>query len=114
MLHPPHFQSLPLGAIKPSGWLQDQLQLQADGLTGHLDEFWPSVKDSRWIGGQAEGWERGPYWLDGLIPLAFLLDDEHLKAKAQHWVDTILNRQHADGWLGAKDDAHLSMEECRL
>ena len=45
------------------------------GLTGHLDEFWPDVARSQWIGGNAEGWERGPYWLDGLIPLAVLLDD---------------------------------------
>ena len=105
-LRSPIFTALPVGTIKPRGWLRDQLQLQADGLTGHLDEFWPSVKDSRWIGGEAEGWERGPYWLDGLIPLAFTLDDETLKAKAWRWVDAILEHQHDDGWLGAKDDAH--------
>ena len=59
---------LPLGAIRPLGWLRDQLRVQADGLSGHLDEFWPSVADSRWIGGGSEGWERGPYWLDGIVP----------------------------------------------
>jgi hypothetical protein len=105
-LLPSTLKPLPLGAIAPRGWLFAQLRLQADGLTGHLDEFWPSVKESRWIGGNCEGWERGPYWLDGLIPLAFLLKDEQLQAKAHHWVDTILAYQHADGWLGAKDDAH--------
>ena len=62
-------------AGEPAGWLRDQLQIQADGLTGHLDEFWPDVARSQWIGGDAEGWERGPYWLDGLVPLAVLLDD---------------------------------------
>jgi DUF1680 family protein len=106
MLVSPFFQPLPLGTIQPRGWLQNQLQLQADGLTGHLDEFWPSVKDSHWIGGEAEGWERGPYWLDGLIPLAFLLDDKKLQAKAKRWIDHILREQHEDGWLGAKDDVH--------
>lgn len=105
-LAPRALQPLTLGAIKPRGWLLDQLRLQADGLTGHLDEFWPSVRDSRWIGGGCEGWERAPYWLDGLIPLAFLLDDDKLKAKAKRWIDHILSRQHEDGWLGAKDDAH--------
>jgi len=37
------------------------LQIQRDGLSGHLDEFWPDVAASGWIGGDAEGWERGPY-----------------------------------------------------
>src|SRR5262245_43343670 len=73
------FQSLPLGKIKPAGWLRDQLKLQAAGLSGHLDEFWPDIKDSAWVGGKAEGWERVPYWLDGMVPLAFLLDDSSLK-----------------------------------
>jgi hypothetical protein len=95
---------LPLGQIRPTGWLKNQLRIQADGLSGHLDEFWPDVADSRWIGGKAEGWERGPYWLDGVVPLAFLLDDARLKAKAQRWIDSILRLQHADGWLGPVHD----------
>lgn len=94
-LHP-----LALGAIRPTGWLRQQLQIQANGLSGHLDEFWPDVARSAWIGGDAEGWERGPYWLDGVVPLAYLLDDERLKAKVQHWVTYILDHQHRDGWLG--------------
>src|SRR5947208_15479610 len=68
---------LPLGSIRPGGWLLHQLRIQAEGLTGHLDEFWPDVAESGWIGGTAEGWERGPYWLAGFVPLAFLLDDEN-------------------------------------
>ncbi len=107
-------RTLPLGAIQPHGWLHDQLRLQADGLTGHLDEFWPSVRDSRWIGGEAEGWERGPYWLDGLIPLAFALQDPVLQAKAERWVHHILDHQHEDGWLGAKEDVHEGEGEARL
>ena len=99
-LLPQAFSPYPLGRVRPRGWLRDQLRIQADGLTGHLDEFWPDIKDSAWIGGQAEGWERGPYWLDGLIPLAVLLGDPRLLAKARRWVDHILEHQHDDGWLG--------------
>ncbi len=102
MLIPKSLSPLPLGQIRPAGWLLNQLRIQADGLSGHLDEFWPDVADSQWIGGTAEGWERerGPYWLDGVVPLAFLLDDAKLKAKVQYWADTILRLQHDDGWLG--------------
>lgn len=72
------FTPLPLGSIHPRRWLFAQLQTQAQGLSGHLDEFWPDVADSGWIGDHAESWERAPYWLDGLVPLAFLLKDERL------------------------------------
>jgi uncharacterized protein len=53
------FVPLPLGAVRPSGWLTAQLRIQADGLSGHLDEFWPDIADSSWIGGDAASWERG-------------------------------------------------------
>src|SRR5919202_784701 len=103
-------EPLPLGQIRPRGWLLDQLRLQDNGLSGHLDEFWPDVAESGWIGGKAEGWERGPYWLDGVVPLAFLLDDAALKGKVQHWVDYILEHQHADGWLGPVHDSRYGYE----
>lgn len=102
-LAPRAFEPLPLGQVKPAGWLRRQLAIQADGLHGHLDEFWRDVAESRWIGGDAEGWERGPYWLDGMVPLAFLLDDPRLIAKAERWVNEILARQHDDGWFGPLD-----------
>src|SRR5690242_8586161 len=80
-LRPQALAPLPLGQIRPAGWLRQQLRIQADGLSGHLDEFWPDIANSRWIGGDAEGWERGPYWLDGIVPLAYLLDDERLRPR---------------------------------
>jgi uncharacterized protein len=94
----PAFRPLPLGTITPLGWLERQLRLQANGLSGHLDEFWPDVGQSQWFGGKAEGWERAPYWLDGVIPLAWLLNDQPLKAKVQRYVGQILAGQRPDGW----------------
>jgi hypothetical protein len=54
-LQPKALEPLPLNSVKPKGWLLRQLRIQADGLSGHLDEFWPSVgPDSGWLGGM--GW----------------------------------------------------------
>ena len=85
--------------ITPQGWLRKQLLLQAKGLSGNLDKIWPDIRDSKWIGGDREGWERVPYWLDGFIPLAYLLEDEDLKARAKKYIDAILERQQEDGWI---------------
>ncbi|HEY9075618.1 MAG TPA: beta-L-arabinofuranosidase domain-containing protein [Anaerolineaceae bacterium] len=102
-LHPLKYIPLPLGSIRPLGWLEHQLQIQADGLSGHLDEVWKDVRESRWFGGAAEGWERAPYWLDGVIPLAYLLDHTVLKEKVKRYLDYILSHQQWDGWLGPRE-----------
>ena len=87
------------GGIKPEGWLRRQLEIQARGLSGNLDKIWPDVRQSAWIGGDREGWERVPYWLDGFIPLAHLLQDEDMIARADRYVQCIVDRQQADGWI---------------
>jgi hypothetical protein len=91
---------LPLGTVKPAGWLKSQLENQAAGLTGNLDEFWPDLVKSSWKGGDGEAWERGPYYLDGLIPLAYLLNDEHLITKVKTWIEPILASSRDSGWYG--------------
>jgi DUF1680 family protein len=95
------FNMLPLATVKPKGWLLDQLRIQANGLSGHLDEFWPDLgNNSGWLGGKGESWERGPYFLDGLVPLAYLTGDARLIAKVKRWMDWTLDHQQPDGWLG--------------
>ena len=97
----PAFEALPLGHIRPAGWLQRQLRIQADGLTGHLGETWPDVgPSSGWLGGTGESWERGPYYLDGLLPLAVLLQDKPLQALATSFVEWTLTHQQPDGMIG--------------
>ncbi|MBQ7547176.1 MAG: glycoside hydrolase family 127 protein [Clostridia bacterium] len=85
--------------IRPQGWLLRQLEIQARGLSGHLHKVWPDIRDSAWIGGKREGWERVPYWLDGFIPLAFLLRDKEMIAVVKKNVDAILAAQQPDGWI---------------
>ncbi len=100
-LQPAPMYLLPLTAIRPKAWLERQLRIQADGLSGHLDEIWSDVgPNSAWLGGTGEAWERGPYFLDGLVPLAYLLDDTKLKTKVQKWVDWTLIHQRPDGSIG--------------
>ncbi|MGA8727796.1 MAG: beta-L-arabinofuranosidase domain-containing protein [Terracidiphilus sp.] len=95
------FYFLPLGSIRPAGWLEGQLRIQANGLSGHLDETWADVgPNSAWLGGKGESFERGPYYLDGLVPLAWLLDDARLKAKAQRFLDWTLDHQASNGMIG--------------
>lgn len=97
---------LPLGSIKAKGWLADQLQRQADGLTGRLDTDYEIVMGKRngWLGGDGDVWERGPYWIDGLLPLAYLLDDQALKDKVQPWIEWTLNSQKPNGYFGPDTD----------
>ena len=91
--------------LKPSGWLLTQLKLQAEGLAGNLDKVWPDVRDSKWVGGDREGWERVPYWLDGFIPLAYLLGNREMIDRANRYVNAIIESQRPDGWIcPCKDD----------
>ncbi|KAI0873015.1 duf1680 domain-containing protein [Hypoxylon argillaceum] len=99
----PVYQVLPLGSVKPQGWLQQQLEKSASGLAGNLFNFYRYVKDSQWIGGDTEYstlHESSGYWFNGLVPLAFSLDDSRLKGQVKTFMDYILDHQQDDGWLG--------------
>jgi hypothetical protein len=91
---------LPLGTVKPTGWLKSQLEAQSAGLTGNLDDFWPDLVNSAWRGEKGEAWERGPYFLDGLVPLAYLLNNEKLIGKVKNWIEPILASSNDTGWYG--------------
>lgn len=90
--------------IKPKGWLKRQLEIQAEGLSGNLDKIWPDIRDSAWIGGDKDGWERVPYWLDGFIPLAYLLENDDMISRAKKYIDAIISSQKDNGWICPCDE----------
>ena len=96
------YQELPLGAIKAQGWLLEMLIRQKEGSTGTLDKQYPLVMGSRngWLGGDGDQWERGPYWIDGLLPLAYILQDKTLINKVKPWIEWSIKSQTPDGHFG--------------
>jgi Uncharacterized protein conserved in bacteria len=100
-LQPTPYLPLPLGSVRAHGWLLDRLEAQRDGLTGHLPEIMNEVgPNSAWLGGDGEAWEKGPYYVKGLMTLAYTLDDGKLKRDAQKWIDWALGSQREDGSFG--------------
>ncbi|EFX06033.1 duf1680 domain containing protein [Grosmannia clavigera kw1407] len=97
-------------SLKPRGWIRDQLQLEADGLAGRMLDFYRFVNDSQWLGGSSEYSvlnEASPYWFNGLVPLAFSLEDDdgntaaaRIRTQVRQYLDYVLDHQQPDGWLG--------------
>jgi len=88
-----------LKGVHPEGWMKRQLEIQANGLPGNLFKVWRDIKNSNWIGGDFDDWERFPYFLDGYIPLAYLSDNDDMKKRATHYVEKVMAGQWGDGWI---------------
>lgn len=106
-LTPSPLIKLPIGAIRPEGWLRGQLQLMADGMTGHLQEIspWCKIEGNAWVGPTGEGhsgWEELPYWLKGFVDLGYVLGDQRIIGDANRWIEGILATQRPDGYFGPK------------
>lgn len=115
-LLPKPYLELPIGAIQPRGWLKTQLVKMRNGMTGHLDSLYSQVVGKRngWLGGDGDVWERGPYWLDGLVPLAYILNDEYLKDKIKPWIEWSIRHQRPDGYFGPESTAKEPVREAGL
>ena len=106
---------LPVGAVRPRGWLRKQMELMAEGFTGHLGELSRFLKPegNAWLDPKGEGnrsyWEELPYWLKGFGDLGYLLDDQRIIKEARRWLGAG-HRQPARGRLfrpAAQPDLHL-------
>ncbi|GAG03402.1 unnamed protein product, partial [marine sediment metagenome] len=101
-LLPSPFSKLPLGSIRPRGWLKHELELMGNGMTGRLTELSNFLKpENGWFGGDEEGWEEQPYWLRGFHDLAVLTGDQRLLGEANRWMEAVITSQDEDGYFGA-------------
>ena len=112
-LQPLLFIKLPVGSIKPQGWILKYLELQRDGLTGKLGEIsaWLDKKDNAWFSGNGKGdhgWEEVPYWLKGYGNLGYVLKDEKIIAETKLWLNKVFESQQPDGYFGPRvvENAH--------
>jgi DUF1680 family protein len=122
-------QMLPLNEVKPAGWLQQELQKNLGGFTGHLDSLAPdlilqddiygkdrltnrvknknlgAVSDAGDWQAQFLWWnsETQSNWLDGFVRSAVLLGDKAALQKAERLINHLLATQDADGYIGIYD-----------
>ncbi len=103
-LAPSPFVKLPIGAIRPEGWLRTQLQLEAEGFSGRLSEISQYCKydGNGWVtpGSGDRGWEEAPYWLKGFTDLGLILGDQRIIGEARKWLDAVLANQQQNGYFG--------------
>ena len=104
-LVPQHLVKLPVGAIKPGGWLLKSLELQRDGLTGQLGEIssWLTKKNNAWLNKDGTGdwgWEEMPYWLKGYGNIGYVLNDKKMIDETMIWINGTLNSQRDNGDFG--------------
>ena len=110
-LLPSPLVKLPLGSVRPSGWLGHQLELMVDGMVGRLseiskylgaDSIWLSDEDAAMPSNYREyrGAEEVPYWLRGFYELAVLTQDTRLLEESHEWIEAILTSQRGDGYFG--------------
>ena len=106
-LTPSPFIKLPIGAIKPQGWVRKQLELEAEGFTGHLLEISRFLKkeNNAWLSSEGEGhspWEELPYWLKGYNNLGYVLSDKRIIDESQTWIEATIASQREDGYFGPR------------
>ena len=96
---------LPVGSVKPEGWLLEYFNRQKNGLTGNLGKIsaWLDKKDNAWLSKSGEGkwgWEEVPYWLKGYANIGYITEDKEMIDEAKIWIESVLNSQREDGYFG--------------
>lgn len=110
---------LPLGQLRPEGWLREQVSRTIDGFFGHLTDISGYLtEENAWLryektfdafraepgnGGkpyQAFGWEEQAYWLRGAYKLALVSRDRKMTELSARYIRALLDSACPDGWFG--------------
>ena len=105
---PAKMELLPPGAVKPRGWLRDWCVSARNGYVSKMDgidqafprawnrDFHPRGKYLDWGDPNKGAWctEGGAYWFEGLVKLAWELDDAELKSYATKRLEPLLERMN--------------------
>lgn len=109
------FREFPISAVTPEGWLRRALELQRDGITGHLHRNGYPFNTKGWAGvvppTQGCDWwpyEQTGYWVDGMVRCAHLLRDSTLLERGLAQIEYVLRHPDRDGYLGPK---HIKVPE---
>ena len=104
-LQPSKLIKLPVGSVKPKGWLLEYFIRQKNGLTGNLGKIsaWLDKKDNAWLSKSGEGkwgWEEVPYWLKGYANIGYITEDKEMIDESKIWIESVINSQREDGYFG--------------
>ena len=104
-LQPSKLIKIPVGSIKPQGWLLEYFNRQKKGLTGRLGEIsaWLDKKDNAWLSKNGKGkwgWEEVPYWLKGYANIGYITEDKEMIQEAKIWIEAALDSQRENGFFG--------------
>ena len=120
------------GEVKPQGWLRDRCLAAKAGYVSRMDEvdkafprawsgdFHPRGKYLDWTDADKGAWcaEGGAYWFEGLVRLAWELDDPELKDLAKRRLAPLLECMHPNAlglvyWMDRRDPAQLDERDLR-
>ncbi|EIW54769.1 uncharacterized protein TRAVEDRAFT_73885 [Trametes versicolor FP-101664 SS1] len=106
-LAPKRFLNLPLGHVKPGGYLENVLIPSTNMGTklGKAEGFYDylSRADTEWIARPTDVYTlegAGSHWFNDIITIAGISENEILQSQAEQFLDYFLDTQDADGWLG--------------
>ena len=125
--NPAKMEMLRPGEVKPQGWLRDWCVTARNGYISRMDEidqafprawnrdFHPRGKYLDWSDPNKGAWctEGGAYWFEGLVRLAWELDDAELKAYATKRLEPLFERMNPNAiafvyWMDRNDPAQMA------